>query len=330
MLKVGVVGLGNWGTALANHLANKGYDVLGWEKNPQVVESINATHVNAIYQKDVVLCKNLKATSNISDLKDSDMILLVVPSFALNSVIPQLPINDDMLIVSAIKGLERNSLKTPIDYVLSTFNNVNKNNCAVLSGPSFAADIVRFRPCGVVSAGFCEDTAKKVANIFTSESMRVYFSTDPVGVEIGAVVKNVIALASGVCDGMELGESAKAVLITRGLTEMVRLGVAVGGQEKTLFGLSGIGDLILTATCDTSRNRTVGKRLGKGESLQNIIDTLGSVAESVTTTPLVLELAKKHNVSMPIAEEVNKLLKGEVKPIDLLKDLMDRPLKFEY
>ena len=111
---------------------------------------------------------------------------------------------------------------------------------------------------------------------------------------------------------------------------MVRLGVAVGGQEKTLFGLSGIGDLILTATCDTSRNRTVGKRLGKGESLQNIIDTLGSVAESVTTTPLVLELAKKHNVSMPIAEEVNKLLKGEVKPIDLLKDLMDRPLKFEY
>ena len=134
MLKVGVVGLGNWGTALANHLANKGYDVLGWEKNPQVVESINANHVNAIYQKDVVLCKNLKATSNISDLKDSDMILLVVPSFALNSVIPQLPINDDMLIVSAIKGLERNSLKTPIDYVLSTFNNVNnlmkkRKNC---------------------------------------------------------------------------------------------------------------------------------------------------------------------------------------------------------
>ena len=329
MLKVGVVGLGNWGTALANHLANKGYDVLGWEINSDVVESINTSHINAKYQKDVVLCENLKATSNMSDLKDSDMILLVVPSLALNSVIPQLPINDNMLIVSAIKGLEKESLKTPIDYVLSKFN-VNKNNLAVLSGPSFAADIVRFRPCGVVSAGFLEDTAKKVANIFTSDSMRVYFSTDPIGVEIGAVVKNVIALASGVCDGMELGESAKAVLITRGLTEMVRLGVAVGGQEKTLFGLSGLGDLILTATCDTSRNRTVGKRLGRGENLQDIIRTLGSVAESVTTTPLVLELAKKYNVSMPIAEEVNKLLKGEVKPIDLLKHLMDRPLKFEY
>lgn len=331
MLKVGVVGLGNWGTALANHLANKGYDVLGWEKNDEVVKSVNKDNINAIYQKDVPLCKNLKATSDINDLKDSDMLLLVVPSLALNSVIPMLPINDKMLIVSAIKGLEKESLKTPIDYVVSKFSNIiNKNNLAVLSGPSFAADIVRFRPCGVVSASFIEETAKKVANIFTSESMRVYFSTDPIGVEIGAVVKNVIALAAGVCDGMGLGESAKAVLITRGLTEMVRLGVAVGGQEKTLFGLSGLGDLILTATCNTSRNRTVGMRLGKGENLQDIINTLGSVAESVTTTPLVLELAKKYDVTMPIAQEVNNLLKGEVKPIDLLKHLMDRPLKFEY
>ncbi|MGI6679893.1 MAG: NAD(P)H-dependent glycerol-3-phosphate dehydrogenase [Bdellovibrionota bacterium] len=329
MLKVGVVGLGNWGTALANHLANKGYDVLGWATNKEVVKSINIDNKNLSYQKDVSLCENLKATNNIDDLKNSKILLLAVPSASLAEVAAKLPINDNMIIVSAIKGLEKETLKTPIAYIMSKLN-IDKDNVAVLSGPSFANDVIRFRPCGVVSASFSEDTAKNVANIFTSDSMRVYFSVDPIGVEIGAVVKNVIALAAGVCDGMELGESAKAVLITRGLSEMTRLGVAVGGSEKTLFGLSGIGDLILTATCDTSRNRTVGLRLGKGEKLKDIVASLGSVAESVSTTPLVLSLAKKYNVSMPITEEVNKLLNDKVKPIDLVKNLMDRPLKFEY
>ncbi len=328
MLKIGVVGLGNWGSALANHLSNKGYDVLGWSNQEEVVEGINKNHRNPIQQKDIILCENLKATFDINDLSNVDLLLLTVPSCALSDVVPMLKVRDDMIIVSAVKGLERESLKTPIAYVSDVLN--VRENLAAFSGPSFANDVIRFKPCGIVCAGFTEDVAKKVASIFTSDTMRVYFSLDPIGVEIGAVVKNVIALAAGVCDGMDLGESAKAVLITRGLAEIVRLGTALGGEEKTLFGLSGLGDLILTATCDTSRNRTVGLRLGRGESLDYIVETLGSVAESVSTTPLVLKLAQKHNVSMPIAEQVGKLLKGEVKPGDLVKGLMSRPLKYEF
>lgn len=328
MLNIGVVGLGNWGTALANHLAHNNHNVLGWSIDEGVAEGINEKHINPIYQKDVVLNENLKATKEIRDLDNVDMLLLVVPSCALSKVVPQLKIRKDMLVVSAIKGLEAESLKTPISYVKDYFNMTD--NMAAISGPSFAKDIVRLKPCGVVAASTSEETARRVADIFTSDTMRVYFSTDPQGVEIGAVVKNVIALATGVCDGLDLGDSARAVLITRGLAEMMRLGVAMGGQERTLYGLSGLGDLILTATCDASRNRTVGKRLGQGESLDYIVKTLGSVAESVTTSPLVEKLAEKYNVQMPIVKGINQLLRGEVKAEDLVKTLLNRPLKFEF
>lgn len=328
MLKVGVVGLGNWGSALANHLSCKGYDVLGWTNQKEVADEINKEHRNPVQQKDIFLSNHLKATINIDDLSDVDLLLLTVPSCALSDVVPMLKVREKTLIVSAIKGLERETLKTPLQYIMQTLG--VKENLVAFSGPSFAKDIIRFKPCGIVSAGFNEEVVKKVASVFSSETMRVYFSLDPIGVEIGAVVKNVIALATGVCDGMDLGESAKAVLVTRGMAEILRLGLALGGKEKTLFGLSGLGDLILTATCDTSRNRTVGLRLGRGESLDYIIKTLGSVAESVSTTPLVLQLAKKHNISMPISEQVGKLLKGQVKPEQMLQELIDRPLKYEF
>ena len=200
----------------------------------------------------------------------------------------------------------------------------------VLSGPSFAIDLVNLRPIGIVAASESEDAAWKTAEIFSSPTVKVYISTDPLGVELGGIVKNTIALAAGVCDGLGYGDSARAGLITRGLAEMQRLVSALGADPQTLSGLSGLGDLVMTASCDTSRNRTVGLRLGKGESLEQIMRTLGSVAEGVESSPLILELAQKHGVEMPITEQVCKFLRGEVSIQDAAAQLLARPSKREF
>lgn len=190
--------------------------------------------------------------------------------------------------------------------------------------------MVAGKPCGIVAASEKEETAKEVAELFLSDSMKVYPSTDPLGVELGGILKNVIALAVGVCDGIGLGDSARAGLVTRGLAEITRLAVAMGAKERTLSGLSGLGDLLMTSTCDTSRNRTVGLRLGRGESLQHIIDTLGSVAEGVKTTPLVMKLAEKYQVEMPISTQASRLIAGEVRPEEIVQILVTRPMRKEF
>ncbi len=326
--QIAVLGLGNWGTALANHLANKGYPVLGWTIHPEVVESINSKNINPYCLSDLRLSQNLRATLDLGLASSRSTVVLAFPSAALSELIPTLSPAKDAILVSAIKGIEMNSLLTPLGFCERNLKRPCK--LAVLSGPSFAKDVAAGLPCGVVAASKDRLTARKVAELFSNEYMKAYVSDDAIGVELGGILKNVIAVAAGICDGLQLGDSARVGLITRGLAEITRLAVALGARRETLAGLSGLGDLTMTATCDASRNRTVGLRLGRGESLDHIVETLGSVAEGVKTAPLVLQLARKHQVEMPITEEMNQILLGKASAQDALAKLISRPIKSEF
>jgi glycerol-3-phosphate dehydrogenase (NAD(P)+) len=325
---VSVLALGNWGTALANHLASKGLRVLGWAREAEIVDSINRDRRNPHYLSQVTLNPNFLATIELSHALTAPYVVLAAPSSALSSLVPKLVLSPSTILISAVKGFADDSLCTPLQYAEKYLP--GPCHLAALSGPSFAKDIVVQNPAGVVAAASQEEIARKVADLFSSERMRVYLSTDLIGVELGGILKNAIALAVGISDGMGLGESAKAGLITRGLAEMLRLSTALGAEPTTLFGLSGLGDLTMTATCDTSRNRTVGLRLGRGESLPTILATLGSVAEGVRSTPLVARLARSKHVDMPITFELEKLLEGSVGVSQLLQNLMRRPTKREF
>jgi len=327
-MKITVFGLGNWGTALAHHLGANGHNVTAWARDPEVVESVNARNKNSKYLSHIELSPNVKATTDLSAVEDADMFVLVVPSFSLSEVLPKLTFSPDAVVVSGIKGIDVKSGLTPLECVEKYTDSTPK--LSVLSGPGFAKDIAAQRPAGLVVASKDEETAEKVSDVFSSDSLKVYTSSDPLGVELGGIVKNVVAVAAGVSDGLELGDSARAGLITRGLAEMMRLAKAMGAEPQTLSGLSGLGDLVLTATCDASRNRTVGLRLGKGEKLDHIIATLGSVAEGVKTTPLVSAFAKKYGIEMPITGAVEKLLKGEMTASETVRSLMARPPKREF
>jgi len=336
MTQIAIIGLGNWGTAIANHLAVKGFKVLGWSIEEDVVKSINDSHRNLRYLSQVELSDNLTATGNLQEALSEETIILVVPSSVLGEIVPRLRemINDGptRTIISAIKGIEASTLLTPLEYSASVWKDsaLESARLVVFSGPTFAVDVVVQKPCGVVAASRDPKAAENTAQLFSCPWMKVYMSDDPLGVELGGILKNVIAIAAGVCDGIGLGDSARTGLITRGLAEMMRLSKAMGANAQTLSGLSGLGDLVMTATCDASRNRTVGLRLGRGEKLPDIIESLGSVAEGVRTTPLVLKLAQEHLVEMPVSVEVAKLLDGQTTPQQMLGNLINRPLKKEF
>jgi glycerol-3-phosphate dehydrogenase (NAD(P)+) len=325
-MKVGVIGLGNWGTALAQHCAALGYDVVGLSNNSAVVAEINTAHRNPLCLSGIGLHPGLRATDRLDQLLDADVLIFAIPAKALRSFLQQLKVKDGAILVSAIKGLEPETLTTPVQCLKAAFG---LNPVAVLSGPSFAKDLVRGLPLGLVAA--CDDVkvAEHLAQSFSNPYMKVYTSTDTIGVELGGIAKNVIAIAAGVTDALGLGDSARAGLITRGLAEITRLAVALGANARTLSGLSGLGDLVLTATCDSSRNRVVGLRLGKGEQLDDILRNLGSVSEGVFSAPIMLQIAKSQQVEMPISEEVANLIAGRISPEETVKRLMSRPVKSE-
>ena len=327
-MRISVLGLGNWGTAIAYHLAVKGHEVLGWSVEADVVEGINRSHCNPKYLSHIQLSPALRATLDVDQACEHDVRLLVLPSEVLSRALPRVRVRADTVFVSAVKGIDCETVLTPLECARHFLPDCRET--AVISGPGFAKDVAAGRPVGLVAASRNESTARRVADLFASESMRVYISTDPLGVELGGIVKNVIAIAAGACDGLGLGDSARAGLITRGLAEMMRLACAMGADAQTLAGLSGLGDLVLTCTCDSSRNRTVGVRLGRGEKLPEIVASLGSVAEGVKTTASVLKLAARHGVEMPICIEVDTVLKGEVSPREILQALISRPLKREF
>jgi glycerol-3-phosphate dehydrogenase (NAD(P)+) len=233
------------------------------------------------------------------------------------------------IVVSATKGLEKQRKVTPLTYAQSELNIPAKNLC-VISGPSFAKDLAEQTPISLVCASTDRDTASHIASRLSSDTVRCYTSLDPLGVELGGILKNVIAIAVGISDALSYGPSTRAALITRGLAEMTRIAVSLGAHEQTLNGLSGLGDLVMTATDDQSRNRIVGLRLGRGEKLNDIITSLGSTAEGVSSAELADSLARARNVDAPIVSLVVKTLRGEIAPKDLAKALMSRPLREEF
>ncbi|MCE5312442.1 MAG: NAD(P)-dependent glycerol-3-phosphate dehydrogenase [Nitrospiraceae bacterium] len=326
---ISVIGAGSWGTALASMLGKKGYDVMLWAFEQDVVDQINKTRMNSTYLPGVILPDSLTATTSLqSAVSQARFILSVVPTQHIRRVFEGISsaARKDAVVISASKGIEINTLLTPSAILGSIFN----RQVAVISGPSFSSEVSAGQPTAVTLAVKDKKTGLILQEIFNTETFRVYTHDDTIGAEFGGALKNVIAIASGITAGLGLGRSALAALITRGLSEIIRLGVKSGAKEITFSGLSGLGDLVLTCTSSLSRNYSVGVRLGQGETLDEIIKSTRSVAEGVPTTMSARELAQKLSVEMPIVEQIYQTLYNNKPPREALKDLMTRSLKSEF
>ena len=309
--KIGVIGAGSWGTTLADLLARKGHAVTLWCYEPELVAEIRATGVNSRYLPEITLSPRLTCTNSLIDaVAAAGLVLFVSPTQVMRSVLgqalPHLP--DGIPLVSASKGIELVTLLTMSQLFSQTLPESRRQEIAVLSGPSFAREVARQMPTAVTVAAGDDSVARQVQRTFTTDFFRVYTNRDMVGVELGGAIKNVIAIAAGISDGLGFGHNTRAALITRGLAEMSRLGRALGADPSTFAGLAGMGDLVLTCTGDLSRNRTVGIRIGHGETLDEILASMTMVAEGVKTTDSAWMLAQKHGVDMPIIEQVYRVL----------------------
>lgn len=329
MSVVAVLGAGSWGTTLANLLAKKGQGVRLWAYEAEVVAAVNRDHVNPVFLPGVALAPELRAFGDPREaVKGADVILSVAPSHAVRSVVSQLAgaIPPGMLVVSATKGIEPQSLEL-ISRVLT--QELASARVAVLSGPSFAEEVCQDQPTAVVAAAADLETAGEVQAIFATSRFRVYSNRDVVGVELGGALKNVIAIAAGILEGLGLGNNPRAALVTRGLAEMTRLGVAMGADPLTFAGLAGMGDLILTTTGALSRNRALGIALAQGQTLPAYTAAHRTVAEGVNTAKAATQLARKHGVELPITEQVCAVLFDGKSPKQGVTDLMERTLKPE-
>jgi glycerol-3-phosphate dehydrogenase (NAD(P)+) len=329
---IGVIGAGSWGTTLADLLAKKGHDVTLWAYEPELVDEMATTGINGIYLPGISLSPRLRFTNSLRDaFEGKGLILCVVPSQlvrgVIRSVLPVLPA--EALIVSASKGIELDSLMTVSQVYAELMPPPLFQRFSVLSGPSFAREVALEMPTAVVVAAAVADVARRVQDIFTTPSFRVYTNTDVTGVELGGAIKNVIALAAGISDGLGFGNNTRAALITRGLAEMTRLGRAMGAKGETFAGLAGMGDLVLTCTGDLSRNRTVGIKLGQGMRLAEILAEMRMIAEGVKTAESARNLAVRLGIDMPITEKVYRVLYEDKPARDAVVELMTRDLKAE-
>ena len=332
MMNIGVIGAGSWGTTLANLLAKKGFPVTLWVYETDLAERMAKTRINDLYLDGFTLSPNLAFTNELSEaVVDRQLLLLVSPSQVMRQVLKQLQphLDETCLLVSAAKGIENNSLQLMSEVLEEVLGAEVKNRCAFLSGPSFAKEVAEEQPTAVTVAADDLGVAHRVQEIFSTDYFRVYTNQDVVGVEIGGALKNVIALAAGVSDGLGFNHNARAALITRGLVEIGRLGMAKGAIESTFAGLAGMGDLVLTCTGDLSRNRTVGMELGLGRKLDEILNQMHMVAEGVKTTLSAYQLANKLGVKMPITEQMYQILYEDKDPKLAVADLMRRALTSE-
>ena len=326
--RIGVIGGGAWGTALAQVCARDGVEVLLHAREAEVVGEINGAHRNTPFLPGVDLDPAIRATVALSDLADRQLLLVVTPAQHVRSTLAALvaigPLQTPLVLCA--KGVEQSTLKLMTDVARET---VPGAPLAVLSGPSFAAEVARRQPTAVTLA--CGDAAlgEAIARQLATPTFRPYVSTDMIGAEAGGAVKNVLAIACGVVEGLELGRSAHAALITRGFAEMTRLGIALGGRAETLAGLCGLGDLELTCSSPQSRNMSVGLALGRGQSLAGALSGKLSVAEGVASAPAVRALARGLGVDMPICETTAALLAGEIRLEDAVTGLLSRPLRHE-
>ncbi len=332
--KILVLGAGNFGTCLAQHLAALENDILLWSRSSEITEHINTKHKNPKYLSTITLSSRIKATDNIADKdwKDIGTLLLAVPTQSLREVLESYKKNipKNMLIICAAKGIEQSTLKLPTQIIEDVLGKSASESSVFLSGPSFAEEIARSQPTAVCVASLDPVAAKKAQDLFHSNFFRTYTSADPIGSEISGALKNVIAIAAGVCAGLGFEQNAQAALMTRGLAELTRIGVAMGAHPITFVGLSGVGDLFLTCTSQKSRNYTVGYRLGKGEKLDHILRTMGSVAEGVATTKAAYELGRKLNQSIPMITEVYEILYNDKLIDQAVKSLLARAVGDEF
>ncbi|MCX5867076.1 MAG: NAD(P)-dependent glycerol-3-phosphate dehydrogenase [Proteobacteria bacterium] len=332
--KVAIIGAGAWGTALAKVLVEKGEKVSLWVFEPGLAERITSRHENDLYLPGLKLPKKIQATPDIAEaVSGAGYLVFVVPSRFLRKVVKTASekIKGEVIAISCTKGLEERKLSFPTEILRQSFRARGiPAPVVVLSGPSFAREVAQGVPTAVVSASSDREAAEQVQKLFSNPLFRVYTNPDPLGVEISGVLKNVVAIAVGISDGLDLGLNTRAALITRGLAEMTRLGVKLGANPLTFSGLSGMGDLVLTCTGDLSRNRQVGLALAQGKKLDEILAGMKAVAEGVSTVKAVRKLAHKIGVEMPIVEQVFAVLYKNKEPIQAASDLMARRLKYEH
>lgn len=330
--KIGVIGAGSWGTTLANLLAKKGLDVTLWAYEAELVAEMGTTRVNTLFLPGVELSPTLAFTNSLEDAAaGKDVLVLVSPSQVMRSVLTLLAplLKPGVTLVNASKGIELDTLMTMDQVCAAVLPPEVAGRFCVLSGPSFAREVAQEMPTAVVAASADPEAAAQVQRLFTAHYFRVYTNSDVVGVEIGGALKNVIALAAGISDGLGLGHNTRAALITRGLAEMNRLGRAMGADPATFAGLAGMGDLVLTCTGDLSRNRTVGMKLGQGMRLAEILGEMRMVAEGVKTAESAWRLASQVGVDMPITEQVYQVLHQDKPARQAVLELMTRDPKAE-
>ena len=331
MVKISVIGSGGWGIALAILLHKNGHNLTIWSFDKKEAEELKTTRENKTKLSNILLPEDIKVTDNLKEaVNDKDILILAVPSKAIRSVSKSLKniIKDNQIIVNVAKGLEEDTLETMTDIIEEELKG-KKTQVAVLSGPSHAEEVGKGIPTTCVVSAHNKELTLYLQNIFMNPSFRVYTSPDMLGIEIGGALKNVIALAAGIADGLNYGDNTKAALITRGIKEIASLGVAMGGEQSTFYGLTGLGDLIVTCASMHSRNRRAGILLGQGKTLDEAIKEVNMVVEGVYSAKSALMAAKKYNVEIPIIEQVNAVLFENKNAAEAVNELMIRDKKLE-
>jgi glycerol-3-phosphate dehydrogenase (NAD(P)+) len=331
-MKISVLGAGGWGTTLAILLHYNGHNVTLWEFKKSYAKELNKKRVNTDYLPGIKIPKEIIITSDIEESSvNKNLIVMAVPSQFLRSVVKKIPFQniEDTILVSVSKGIEKNTLMTMSQMLLDVFPDANESQLGVISGPSHAEEVSKRVPTAVVAASTEIETSKSIQAAFTTSYFRVYASTDILGVELGGAFKNIIAIGAGIIDGAGFGDNTKAAIMTRGVAEISRLGLAMGAQPETFAGLSGMGDLIVTCMSKHSRNRFVGEEIGKGKKLKHILKSMEQVAEGVETTRSANQLASKKGIETPITNEVYKILYEDKDPIKATTDLMTRYMNSE-
>lgn len=330
-MKITILGSGSWGTALAQVLADNGHDVLIWGKNVDEVVDIDIYHQNSKYFDDIVINNEIKATTEIERMNGSDVVIIATPSHTIEEMCQKINryLKTPAIIINVAKGINENTLETPLVFMKNHLNPQITIDVVSLIGPSHAEEVIRRLQTVVTAVCDNETSAIKVQHLFANDYFRVYRSDDIIGAEIGAALKNVIAIASGILTGIGLGDNARAALITRGLSEMKRFGKAMGGREETFSGLTGLGDLIVTCTSLNSRNFQAGLMIGQHNSALPFWNNNTKTVEGVKATKTIFEMSQARGISMPITEQVFNVLYKDLIPSDAVKRLMLRKLKEE-